>query len=146
MTSRMDFGRGKIVFKKKAHRPWQPTLLDSPAEDHQSLINVSPKLQDKQIEFLQKQLETTLEIKNKEREGLQVSLSSLENNRVTLGGFIKPNNMLFKTEPVALQKTASIMHELKAKEQEILEITQHLKLTQVEEQVERRLRPSGDGA
>ena len=138
MTTKMDLGKGKAVFKKKAHRPWQPTLLENAGVDEiQSILDPTAKLQDKNIEFLQKQLETTLDIKRKESEELNVSLSALDTNRITLGGFLKPKNILFAPGQETLHKTASIIHELKAKEQEILDITQHLKLTQAEEQAER---------
>lgn len=128
--------RNKTVFKKRALRPWQPTILES-MEDAQNSDEVSSKFQEKQIEIIQKQLETTLEIKNRERSELSQTLSTIDDHRITLGGFLRPKDILLVTEQSSLHKTSSLMNELKEKEQEIIEITQNLKISQAEELAKR---------
>jgi len=127
--------KNKVLFKKRAHRPWQPSTFEG-MEDAGSIIE-TPKFQDKQLEHLQKQLETSLEIKTKEREDISQLLKMVDTHRITLGGFLRPKDILLMTDQESLQKSASLMSELKAKEQEIIELTQHLKITQAEELAKR---------
>lgn len=138
MGSISDTTRSKIVFKKRAHRPWQPSLLEGVNEESSNVVFAPTKIQDKQfqdnqLEFLQKQLETTLEIKSKELETISHNLNTVDDHRITLGGFLRPKDILMVTEQVSMQKSSSLMSELKEKEQEIHTITQHLKISQAEE-------------
>lgn len=132
MESLNDAPKNKIMFKKRAHRPWQPNMFEG-TEDFASVTEVTPIFQDKQIEFLQKQLEATLEIKSKEREDLSHLLKTVDNHRITLGGFLRPKDIVLITDQASLSNTASVMSELKAKEQEIIELTRQLKITQAQE-------------
>lgn len=137
MSFRMDNSKSKIVFKKRAHRPWQTNAYEENYEENPNVLDASPKLKDKQTEFLQKQLESTLEIKNREREDIHHSLVTLDDHRVTFGGFLKPKDILLVTEHESLKKASSLVNELKEKEREILEITQNLKITQATEAAEK---------
>lgn len=137
MSFRMDTSKSKVVFKKRAHRPWQTNLLDEGTEDNQNVLDVFTKTPDKQLELLQRQLEGTLEIKSRERDEINHTLKTLDDHRVTFGGFLKPKDILLVTEHESLKKTSSLIIELKEKEQEIVEITQNLKITQAEETAER---------
>lgn len=133
MGSLTETTRNKTTFKKRAHRPWQPALLDNSTEEAHNVIPATSKLQEKQIEFLQKQLEATLEIKSKEKEAITHTLSTIDDHRITLGGFLRPKDILLVTDQNSLHNSVSLIHELKEKEQEIQSITQNLKITQAEE-------------
>lgn len=141
MASRIDSNdKGKTVFKKRAHRPWKPALLEtiiqSPQQDD---LSSEPENEHEDIDALSLQqhdrLENSLAEKAKERDELVHQLHLKEENRLTIGGFFQPKNIVFSNEENTLHETTSLMHDLKQKEQEILELTTHLKLTQAEERL-----------
>lgn len=136
MSGRIEQGKNKAAFKKRAHRPWQPPILEEISVDHPNVLDVSAKLNHKQFELLQKQLQMTLDIKLQEKSELNSVLDNLDADRITLGGFLKPKNILLANETETLQKTALLINELKEKEFEIQSITQNLKITQAEEYAE----------
>jgi len=118
-------------FKKRALRPWKPAVLDNAAMQDVEL-EVQANVNN---EFMQKQLESSLEIKSNQHAELQARLSEFQDKRFTVGGFFQPTNILFFNGAES-QNASQILKELKEKELEILEINHQLKLTQALEQVQ----------
>ncbi len=166
--------KGKSIFRKRAHRPWKPSLLETtlqnthqnPAEvlgseQHKSfempamqnpshlqefsnpntavgthVIQESSPAFSRPVEFFEQRLEMALEAKTREIQELNQKLSSKEDNRLTLGGFLKPKNIILPNEEEAVQKTSLLRNELREKELEVQQITNNLRITQLLEQLQ----------
>jgi len=126
----LDTSKTKANFKKREFRPWRPTLLEgaTPLEfNEQSAFETAFS-----VEGLQ--LEKTLEEKNVERDALFEQLKSREDNRLLIGGFLKPTNIMLLD---ASAKKDVLFNELKTKEKEILDISINLKIAKSQELAEK---------
>lgn len=150
MVSRIEPSENRPAFKKRPLRPWKPVI-----ELEQSPLNTDSKFTfdlfendlntEFPLELLHKPLnqETNSNLKNqlenkiKNQEEIRAKLSSLENNRLTLGGFFKPKNVLFLDEKESSEQTFFLLNALKDKEHEIVEIHHQLKLTEMIEEIQR---------
>lgn len=141
MVSRIDSSEKKLAFKKRSLRPWKPVVeLDNAG--HSDSKTTAPLFQnDSQTEFSHKPLhqpsEAQLTNKNKEREDIRAKLSTLDNTRITIGGFFQPKNVLFLDEKESSEKTFFLLNALKDKELEIAEINHQLKLAETMELVQK---------
>ena len=128
--SSFETSKNNAGFKKRALRPWKSTALDKSIP--QTMESDAPL--EMSNEFLQKQLEASLEIKSQQHSELQTRFTQFEDKRITVGGFFQPKNILFVNEEQ--NSTLAVLQELKEKEIEILEINHQLKLTQALEQIQ----------
>lgn len=145
----MGSSKNKLLFKKRTHRPWKPTVMENSIdsaiseeitdiEEEVTLhpITVDPIHAEKQSELIRTQLEEVLEGKQSEFHQINEQITNREENRLLIGGFLYPRNIFSLTEEEKIEKTNFLMHELKSKEQEILLIAQDLKIAKAVEQAE----------
>lgn len=136
MVSRIDSSdKKKIIFKKRAHRPWKPAILETVMQNAHA-----PKSYEAEIELLhlelEETLEETLEHKTRERDSLNLKLSLHDDHRITIGGFLQPKKVVFSNDESTSKQTSTLMNDLREKEQEILALTTNLKVSQALEQAQ----------
>lgn len=154
MVSRIDSPTGeKKIFKKRAHRPWKPALLEkvihSPVEgmakEYESDLEVLEQTLEQNLEIQDStilmnpsrlSLETVLQEKSTQRKEIVRKLSNTENVRITMGGFLQPKNIIFDNEDEVLQQTSALMTDLRDREQEIRSLKDNLKIIRAEEQAQ----------
>lgn len=134
MVTQTDASQKKLKFIKRAHRPWKPALSETIMQSPEGYLPKKPGFEpDLSIKSLE--LEDSLLQKSREIDTLNLKLSLEEDNRITLGGFLRPNKVFLSNTNVHSKHT-SLMQDLKEKEKEILELTHNLKITQALEQVQ----------
>jgi len=146
MVSRIESSETRPTFKKRSLRPWKPVIeLEQPLNtDSKVAFNLfeNDLTTEFPLELLHKPLETGAKLENqlenqiKKQEEIRGKLSNLDNNRLTLGGFFKPKNVLFLDEKESSEQTFFLLNALKDKEHEIVEINHQLKLTEMIEEIQ----------
>lgn len=140
----LDSTSGKIVFKKRNHRPWnwkpassQSIQVPEEAPIHSLLLTESPITQPgleygtPPLTTLENRLENSLQAKDQ----LETTLQSTDDNRLLLGGFLHPKHIIFFNDSEQAKKTQVLMSNLKEKEREILQLEAEIKITEAQEQL-----------
>ncbi len=129
----VDPQKSKAFFKKRAHRPWNAALLENTIEEA-----TTPKMPiNHTANRVDEELQETLIEKTKQRNELSELLTSPDENRLLIGGFLHPQNIFFQPEAGKLNESSNLIDELKNKEQEILTLSSDLKVAKAMEQVEK---------
>ncbi len=137
----LDSSKGKISFKKRIHRPWKPALLESDEaffpqiENAPHVLELNAILEDANTNLIREELQKSLEESARKHSINEEALKAKE-NRITIGGFLSPKNVLSSNQEERLVNT-DIISELKNKEQEILLLAHDLKVANALEQLEK---------
>lgn len=143
---------GKREFRKKEHRPWNNSLLETTVQATESTatttidydLNLEPLYADfnlndggvLDISEITESLKSEINQTQQQKLQIQSKLHDRETNPILLGGFFQPQKLSATPDTPGGKKIHALLTDLKSKEEHLNNLTRELEMSEAKERIE----------